>query len=122
MTSEQRSGAQRPDLTDAETAPGGHPASENSAVSAGEALSGRGPEPDGALGARSPSDHGDLLDGGRVDGTVGASSPADRGAARRDDDGEGYDVEEVVEDAIDYFGEDPSIVSPASESDTPAPG
>jgi hypothetical protein len=102
----------------------GHPAQGSSPVSAGEALSGMGPWPDGALGARI-----DVADEENEPGPAPANDEDDRAQMVRSDSGnhrrattDPADAEEVAEEFIDYFSGEVADESPASDSDAPAPG
>lgn len=102
----------------------GHPAQGNPPVSAGEALSGVGPRPDGALGARI-----DVTDDENEPGTAPANDERGRAQAVRRDSGtdrrtsgDSPDGEEVAEEFIDYFSGEVAEESPASDTDAPPPG
>jgi hypothetical protein len=102
----------------------GHPAQSNSPVSAGEALSGMGPRPDGALGARI-----DVSDDENEPEPAPAQNEKPRTQAVRSDTGtdgpttgESPDGEEAAEEFIDYFSGEVAEESPASDTDAPPPG
>ena len=110
--------------TGVESTDPGHPAQGNSPVSAGEALSGVGPRPDGALGARiDVSDDED--EAGRAPATDDDSrTRAVRGepGPDRPPTGDAPDGEEVADEFIDYFSGEVAEESPASDTDAPPPG
>jgi hypothetical protein len=110
--------------TGVESTDPGHPAQGNPPVSAGEALSGVGPRPDGALGARI-----DVADDENERGPAPANDENGHAHAVRSDAGtdrpttsDSPDAEEVAEEFIDYFSGEVAEESPASDSDAPAPG
>lgn len=110
--------------TGVESTDPGHPAQGNPPVSAGEALSGVGPRPDGALGARI-----DPADDENEPAPAPGNDEKSRAQAARGDSGtdrpvtdDSPDAEEVAEEFIDYFSGEVAEDSPASDSDAPAPG
>lgn len=106
----------------AESTPAGHPASDGGPVSAGEALSGTG-GPDGALGERpSDMDRTDDTEALRARAPRPESQPGSNVPMRTEPPSADLDAEDVIEDAIEYFTDEPAGGSPASESDAPAPG
>jgi hypothetical protein len=110
--------------TGVESTDPGHPAQGNPSVSAGEALSGVGPRPDGSLGARI-----DVADDENEPGPAPANHENGRAQTVRRDSGTDRRIsgdspggEEVAEEFIDYFSGEVAEESPASDSDAPAPG
>jgi hypothetical protein len=103
--------------------PPGHPANDDEFVSTGEVLSGRGRGEAGALDHEGPPPSGPVVTA-EPPSSPDRTGPSHSAAESGHDDDSAYDTETLVEDALNYFTDDPDdgVGSPASDTDTPPPG
>jgi len=102
-----------------------HPAASDAVKSAGEVLSDQGPQSHGVLGSH-PTSGADMPRPHRTVDERGWDDESDDDEPIRPaedyEEAADFSPEELVEDAIDYFGGEDPPQSPTSESDAPAPG